>query len=72
MVKRHAFDTLETVEVLSPGRENRTFQIQWIRNKKEELLESSRSPMVLVQLPVPFDVQTGDILRRATKSQILD
>ena len=69
---RNAFDTLETVEVLSPGRENRTFQIQWIRNKKEELLESSRSPMVLVQLPVPFDVQTGDILRRATKSQILD
>ena len=47
-------------------------KIKKLRVEKEELLESSRSPMVLVQLPVPFDVQTGDILRRATKSQILD
>ena len=61
---RNAFDAGERMEVLSPQRENRTFQAEWIRNRKLEPLTSSRSPMVQVLVPVPFRVEKGDIVRR--------
>lgn len=61
---RNVFMIDETIEVLSPGLENRTFQVSAIENEEGSLIKESRKPMVLVAVPVPFEVNPHDILRR--------
>ena len=36
----------------------------FIQNAKQESIDEIRSPMTLGEIPVPFDVQENDILRR--------
>ncbi|MBR3128096.1 MAG: U32 family peptidase C-terminal domain-containing protein, partial [Solobacterium sp.] len=62
---RNPFDLGETMEVLSPGQENRTFRISEIKNENGEYLEISRQPMKELRLKVPFAVRPDDILRRS-------
>ena len=65
MITRNPFDLGETMEVLSPGQENRTFRISEIKNENGEYLEISRQPMKELRLKVPFAVRPDDILRRS-------
>lgn len=63
---RNAFANNEILEFLSPGNENRRFLLTSIKNDKtKEFIQEIRSPMTLVEIPVPFCVQVNDILRRA-------
>jgi putative protease len=62
---RNPFDVNEAFEVLSPGRENRSFTVNSIRNEDGEYIEKSRKPMALLEIPVPFELKAEDILRRA-------
>ena len=56
---------LEKVEVLSPHKEGRTFKIEWMKTGDGEMLERSKTPMVELMIPIPFEVEKEDIIRRA-------
>lgn len=62
---RNAFDVGEMLEVISPGKDKRTFKVEWIKDPKGEYLASSRRPMVVVQVPIPFEIGENDLVRRA-------
>lgn len=62
---RNPIDAGERIEVLSPGCGNRVFTAAWLKDESGAFLESSRSPMRLISMPVPFAVAQGDIFRRA-------
>ena len=53
------------LEVISPGKDKRTFKVAWIKDPKGEYLVSSRRPMVVVQVPIPFEIGENDLVRRA-------
>lgn len=62
---RNVFAVNETLEFLTPGRENRSFVLTSMKNDKtQENIDEIRSPMTLVEISVPFEVQENDILRR--------
>lgn len=61
---RNVFKIGDKIEVLSPGKENRTFEVSSIQNEYGENLLESRKPMVLVGVKIPFMVNAADILRR--------
>lgn len=61
---RNVFMTGEEIEVLSPGLRNRTFPVATIENEEGIEISASRQPMVLVSVPVPFEVKKHDIFRR--------
>lgn len=61
---RNVFKKGDQIEVLTPGKENRVFEVTMIQDEDGTLLEESRRPMVLVHVPVPFDVEKTDILRK--------
>ena len=54
-----------TIEVLSPGRDNRVFVPVWLENDKGEREELHRQPMTVLTMPVPFEVEKDDIFRRS-------
>ena len=62
---RNAFNVGEMLEVISPGKDKRTFKVDWIKDPKGEYLASSRRPMVVVQVPLPFEIGENDLVRRA-------
>ena len=53
------------LEVISPGKDKRIFKVEWIKDPKGEYLASSRRPMVVVQVPIPFEIGENDLVRRA-------
>ena len=61
---RNYFEAGEEAEVLTPGRENRSFAMTYIRNEKGEYQDVSRHPMALLEIPVPFEVSAEDLIRR--------
>ncbi len=61
---RNPFTVGEKVEVLSGGEANRSFIITSLKTEAGEYLERSKSPMVLLEVPVPFEVKEEDIIRR--------
>lgn len=61
---RNVFEVGDSIEVLTPGKENRFFKVTSIQDENGEFLQASRRPMVLVHVPVPFKVEKTDILRR--------
>lgn len=62
---RNVFEVGEQLEVISPGKDKRLFKVEWIKDPKEEYITSSRRPMVKVQVPVPFEINVDDFIRRA-------
>lgn len=64
---RNVFAVDDTVEILSPLGIHEAFAVVSIRSAEGEELTASRRPMVTVAVPVPFEVHTDDILRRAQK-----
>lgn len=62
---RNPFDAGDEIEILSPHRDLMTLRIAWIRNEDGEYIEKSRRPMALLEIPVPSEVNTEDIVRRA-------
>ncbi len=62
---RNVFSVNEMLEFLTPGKENRRFKLSSMKNAKtQEQIETIRSPMSLVEIPIDLDVQENDILRR--------
>ena len=61
---RNPFSTGEKAEILSAGKENREFVIRTMKDASGEPMETSRHPMALVEMEVPFPVGKEDILRR--------
>ena len=61
---RNPFALGDTIEVLSPKKELRTFQVQSIKNELGEYLEESKKPMASLYIPIPFPVEKEDFLRR--------
>lgn len=64
VLTRNVFSIQDHIEVLSPQKEVRSFVPQWIMNKEEEYITDSRKPMEEVRIPVPFEVEVDDFLRR--------
>ena len=65
METRNPVDVGDVIEVLSPGKENRRFTLEFMRNKKGEYLEKCRNPLSELTVNVPFETGRDDILRRA-------
>ena len=54
----------ETLEVLSPGKEIRSFLVSEIRNEEGETQEKAPHPNQILTLPCDLPLSPGDILRR--------
>lgn len=65
METRNPLDAGDVIEVLSPGKENRRFTAEQIRNEKGEYIDRCRNPLSRLTIEVPFEVGEDDILRRA-------
>ncbi len=61
---RNPFGPGDTLEIMSPGTETRSFTLEEIRDEDGLYLERSRTPMRLVELAVPFEVKIGDMVRK--------
>ncbi|MBR2991391.1 MAG: U32 family peptidase [Solobacterium sp.] len=64
LLTRNPFSVGDRVEVMSPGKRNRFFTIEEMRDEEGRYLERSRTPMRLIEIPVPFEVNAGDMMRR--------
>ena len=64
LLTRNPFALKESIEVLSPGRENRVFTVESMKNEDGEYVEVSRHPMREITIPVPFETAKGDLFRR--------
>lgn len=62
---RNPFSLHDQVEILSPVSRNDAFALEVIRNEQNEDIESSRHPMRMITVNMPYPVIDGDILRRA-------
>lgn len=62
---RNKFNLNETLEILAPGKQVRSFTVTEIKNSKDEFIETANQPMTLVSINIPFIVNKEDILRRA-------
>lgn len=61
---RNPFSVGECAEVLSPGKTNRQFVIREMRDSEGNMMTSSRHPMALVEVGIPFETEPDDIIRR--------
>ena len=50
--------------MLSPGKTNRQFVIREMRDSEGNMMTSSRHPMALVEVEIPFETEPDDIIRR--------
>ncbi len=66
LVLRNPIDVGDIIEVIAPGVENQTFQVEWMKNQKGEMLERARQPMTTIEMPVPFPVPVDAILRKGS------
>ncbi|MBR2825054.1 MAG: U32 family peptidase [Solobacterium sp.] len=57
----------DTLEILSPKKENRNFVVEWIQDEDKNYLEECKNPMRFIEMPVPFEMEPGDIIRRISK-----
>ena len=64
MEVRNTFTVGEVLEVLTPGKENRCFQVEAITDSKGQAMERANHPMEVVTLHIPFIVSMNDIIRR--------
>ena len=64
MEVRNTFTVGETLEVLTPGMENRCFTVESITGSKGDAMEKANHPMEVVTLHIPFPVGMNDIIRR--------
>lgn len=62
-VQRNKFSLGDRVELLTPGMTGRAFTVKALYTTEGEALESVPHPYMTFTMPVPFAVQTGDILR---------
>ena len=61
---RNVVKVKDTLEVLSPHKENRQFVVEWIQDEEKNYLEECKNPMRLIEIPIPFDIEPEDIIRR--------
>lgn len=61
---RNVVKVKDTLEVLSPHKENRQFVVEWIQDEEKNYLEECKNPMRLIEIPIPFDIEPEDIVRR--------
>ena len=64
---RNPIDRNDRIEVLEPGRENRSFTLEWMCDSEGNEIEKSRIPMRIIRMKVPFDVASGALLRKDLK-----
>ncbi|MBR2670052.1 MAG: U32 family peptidase [Solobacterium sp.] len=62
---RNVISEQEMIEVLAPGKLQKEFPVEWIRDENQEYMSSCRKPMTRIQIPVPFEVHENDIIRRS-------
>lgn len=65
MITRNVVQKEDCIEVLSPRKENRIFTMPVMIGEKGERISDCRNPMKRLLIEVPFEVQKGDILRKA-------
>lgn len=65
MITRNPIDVGDTIEILRPGKENVTFVLSEMKNERGEYLEKCRTPMRVLTIPVPFETEKDDIIRKA-------
>ena len=61
---RNVFHPGETIEVMEPGKEIRSFVPEWIKDEKGCYVDMANHPMAHVTIPVPFALKKEDIIRR--------
>ncbi|MBQ9328364.1 MAG: U32 family peptidase [Solobacterium sp.] len=61
---RNPFAIGDMVEVMEPGKENRMFQIEELRDEYGLSMDRSKVPMRMVQMKVPFAIGSGALLRK--------
>ena len=64
---RNPIDLKESIEVLEPGRQNRSFVLEELQDENGNPMEKSRIPMRIVRMKVPFAVAPGALLRKETE-----
>ena len=64
LVTRNPFSIGDRAEVMSPGMPVHSFIIEEMKDEEGNYLERSRTPMRRIEIPVPFEVQPGDMMRR--------
>ena len=62
--QRNKFSVGETIEVLSPNRDVRSFTVEAIRDTDGNSMPSAPNPKQTVIINCPFELKTDDILRR--------
>ncbi len=63
--QRNKFWVGDTVEILEKGIPPRTIQVESLRSAAGEWLDAVPHPMMLFDMPVPFPVQPGSLIRKA-------
>ena len=61
---RNRFLVGDILEVVSPGKTGRSFKIGQIRDEGGNDLSVSNTPMRLLTIDCPFEVQAGDLFRK--------
>jgi len=64
---RNPIDRYEHIEVLEPGRPNRSFVLEELQDEDGNPIEKSRIPMRIVRMKVPFAAAPGALLRKETE-----
>ena len=64
---RNPIDLKDSIEVLEPGRQNRSFVLEELQDENGNPMEKSRIPMRIVRMKVPFAVAPGALLRKETE-----
>ena len=64
---RNPIDINDRIEVLEPGKENRSFTLEWMCDSEGNEIEKSRIPMRIIRMKVPFEVASGALLRKDLK-----
>jgi putative protease len=62
---RNRFAPGDILEVVSPGKTGRSFRLGSIRDENGNSLPQSNTPMRLLTIDCPYDVQAGDLFRKA-------
>ena len=62
--QRNKFSVGDTLEVLTPGSEFKSFQVTSIRNEDGEMMDSAPNPKQTVIINCPFELKKDDMLRR--------
>ena len=64
---RNPIDINDRIEVLEPGKENRSFTLEWMCDSEGNEIEKSRIPMRIIRMKAPFEVASGALLRKDLK-----